>query len=160
MTSMEGRNFPNGVKALNGLRTNAFAAIVLLLLEFGLGVGVNLYATLPASDHGRNLFPAFGSAVTGGPVVLAIHAVLGTILLITGISAVVRASLVRQSALIVITAVSLLGIVVAWLSGAQFVGTKATGASVTMAVATGVSILCYALVLFILRGSTTEKGTP
>jgi len=160
VTSMEERNAPSGVKALNGLRTNSFAAIVMLLLEFGLGVGVNLYATLPASDHGKALFPAFGSAVTGGPVVLAIHAVLGTILLITGISAVVRASLVRQSVLIAMTGVSLLGIVVAWLSGARFVGTTANGASLTMAVATGVSILCYVVVLFIVPGSSTEKGTP
>jgi hypothetical protein len=56
--------------------------------------------------------------------------------------------------------VSLLGIVVAWLSGARFVGTMASGASLTMAVASGVSILCYALVLFIVPGSSTEKGTP
>jgi hypothetical protein len=55
---------------------------------------------------------------------------------------------------------SLLGIVVAWLSGARFVGTTANGASLTMAVATGVSILCYVVVLFIVPGSSTEKGTP
>lgn len=100
------------------------------------------------------MFPAFGGAVTGGPVVLAVHAVLGTILLITGVSAVVRAALLRQTALIVITGVSLLGIVVAWLSGARFVGTMANGASLAMAIATGVSILCYVLVLYVIPGSS------
>ena len=124
----------------------------MLLLEFSLGVGVNLYATPPAVDSGKSLLPAFGSAVTGGPVVLAVHAVLGTVLLITGVSAVVRASLVRETALIVITGVSLLGIIVAWMSGSRFVGTMANGASMTMAVATGVSILGYALILFIVPG--------
>jgi len=48
--------------------------------------------------------------------------------------------LVRETALIVITGVSLLGIIVAWMSGSRFVGTMQT-ASMTMAVATGVSIL-------------------
>lgn len=158
--STEERVAPSSLKALNGLRTNSFAAVVMLLLEFGLGVGVNLYATLPTSDHGKALFPAFGSAVTGGPVVLAVHAVLGTILLITGVSAVVRAALLRQTALIVITGASLLGIVVAWLSGARFVGTMANGASLAMSIATGVSLLCYALVLFIVPGSSAQKGTP
>ncbi len=158
--STEERVAPSSHKALNGLRTNSFAAVVMLLLEFDLGVGVNLYATLPTSDHGKALFPAFGSAVTGGPVVLGVHAVLGTILLITGVSAVVRAALLRQTVLIVITGVSLLGIVVAWLSGARFVGTMANGASLAMAIATGVSLLCYALILFIVPGSSAQKGLP
>ena len=160
MTSVEEREVPSSLKALNGLRTNSFAAVVMLLLEFGLGVGVNLYATLPVVDHGKALLAAFGSAVTGGPVVLGVHAVLGTILFITGVSAVVRAALLRQTALIVISGVSLLGIVVAWLSGARFVGTMANGASLAMAIATCVSILAYALILFIVPGSSPEKGTP
>lgn len=161
MTSAEERSAPSGVvKAFNGLRTNSLAAIVMLLLEFGLGVGVNLYITVPAAVHGKALFPAFGSAVTGGPVILVMHAVLGTILLITGISAVIRASLVRHSVFIGITGVALLGIVVAWLSGARFVGTMANGASLTMALATGASLLCYALVLFIAPGSGPAKETP
>jgi hypothetical protein len=147
-------------KALNGLRMNSFAAVVMILLEFGLGVGVNLFSTLPQADHGRGLFTAFGSTVTGGPVVLAVHAVLGTVLLITGVSAVVRASLIRQPALILITVIALLGIVAAWLSGARFVGTMANGASMAMAIATAVSILCYALILFIVPGPTTQEGTP
>jgi len=160
VTSVEERSAPREVKALDGLRSNSFAAVVMLLLEFGLGVGVNLYATLPVADHGKALFPAFGTAVTGGPIVLAVHAVLGTILLITGISAVVRASLARQFALIVITGISLLAIVAAWLSGAQFIGTMANGASMTMAIATAVSILCYALVLFIVPGSLAQRWAP
>lgn len=158
MTSVQERDAPQNTKALDGLRANSFAAIVMLLLEFGLGVGVNLYATLPTPDHGKALLPAFGGAVSGGPVVLAIHALLGTILLITGVSAVVRVSLLRRRALIVIAGASLLGIVVAWISGARFVGTMTNGASMAMAVANAVSILCYSLILFIVPRSTTQEG--
>jgi hypothetical protein len=146
-------------KALSGLRMNSFAAVVMILLEFSLGVGVNLFSTRPQADHGRAVFTAFGSAVTGGPVVLAVHALLGTVLLITGVSAVVRASLIRRPALILITVIAFLGILAAWLSGARFVGTMANGASMTMAIATGVSILCYALILFIVPNPTTQEGT-
>ena len=159
MSSVEGRVAPNRLKALKGLRTNAFAAVVMLLLEFGLGVGANLYVALPAADRGKALLAAFGTAATDGPVILSAHAVLGTILLITGVSAVVRAALIRQASLFLITGVSLLGIVVAWLSGARFVGTMTNSASLAMAIAGGVSILCYALVLFLVPGPPLAQGT-
>ena len=144
-------------KALNGLRLNSFAAVVMILLEFSLGVGVNVFSTLPQADHGRAVFTAFGSAVTGGPLVLTVHALLGTVLLVTGVSALARASLIRQPALILITVIALLGIVAAWLSGARFVGTMANGASMTMAIATAVSTLCYAFILFIVPKPTTQE---
>ena len=70
----------------------------------------------------------------------------------------VRAVLIRQPTLIVITVVAFLGILVAWLSRARFVATMANGASMTMAVATAASILCYALILFIDPGATTDEG--
>lgn len=156
---MEESVAPIRPKALNGLRINSFAAVVMILLEFSLGVGVNLFSTLPQADHGRAVFTAFRGAVTGGPVVLAVHALLGTVLLITGVSALARASLIRQPALISITVIAFLGIVVAWLSGARFVGTMANAVSMTMAIATAVSVLCYTLILFIVPKPTTQEGT-
>lgn len=138
---------------LSGLRANALAALVMLVLEFGLGVAVNLYATLPRADHGQQLFVAFGSAVTRGPIILTLHALLGTFLLITAVAALVRAVGARRVAHITLTAVALVVIVAAWLSGASFVGDGGAGSSMGMAVATGVAFLCYVLVLFIAPAS-------
>lgn len=73
--------------ALRGLRANCFAGLVMLLFELGLGVAANLTAKLPATNTGRSLPAAFGAAITGGPVVLSVHAVLGTLLLATGVAA-------------------------------------------------------------------------
>lgn len=137
-----------GARVFNRLRANALAAITMLVIEFGLGTGVNLYVALPTSDRGKSLLSAFGSALVG-PVPLAIHALLGTLLLITGASAVIRASGLREPALIAITGSSLLGILTAWLAGAWFVGSMADGASMAMAGATAVSILGYSFVLFL-----------
>jgi hypothetical protein len=58
----------------------------MLLAEYCPGVWVNLYAQLPAADHGAGLLPAFGRAVAKGPVTLALHAVPGTLLLVTAIA--------------------------------------------------------------------------
>jgi hypothetical protein len=132
-----------------GLRANAFAAVVMLLIELGLGVGVNLYSNLPASDHGKGLLTAFGAAVTGGPVALTLHALLGTLLLITGIAAVVRATLARRTLLICIAILAFVAILVAWVTGTEFVGDMSNGKSLVMAVATALAILCYATLLFI-----------
>jgi len=153
VSSVDARIAPRNARTLNGLRTNAFAAVVMILIEFGLGVGVNIYATLPASDSGTGLLPAFSRAVTDGPIVLTVHALLGTILLITGLAAVVRASLARRPLLISMTSSALLALIVAWFAGATFVGDQASGASLAMAIATGLAILCYALILFIVPGT-------
>jgi hypothetical protein len=55
----------------------------MLLVQYCLGISVNLYSTLPASDHGKSLFAGFTSAVGDGPLLLSLHALLGTLFLIT-----------------------------------------------------------------------------
>jgi hypothetical protein len=46
------------------LRASTLGALVVLLLQYGLGIDANLYATLPASDHGKSIFPGFAAAIT------------------------------------------------------------------------------------------------
>ena len=66
------------VKRVGGLRANSLAAVVMLLIQYCLGISVTLYSALPASDHGKSLFSAFEAAVGDGPVLLTLHALLGT----------------------------------------------------------------------------------
>jgi hypothetical protein len=157
VTSIDRRPAPGNVRGLNGLRANSLSVVVILLIEFGLGISVNLFAKLPASDHGKGMLPAFGGAVTGGPVVLGLHAILGTFLLAGGIAAFVRAILIRRPLLTGLTSVALLSIVVAWISGTRFVGSTDNGASLSMALAAVVSILCYMLILFLVA-KVGEEG--
>jgi len=146
------------VGMVNSLRITALAGLVMLILELGLGVWTNLYAHLPASDHGKATFAAFGGAVADGPVGLALHALLGTLLIVTAVYLVVQAALVRQIAPIVLACVSLIAILAAWSSGTKFVSDAANGASFGMAVAIGVAILGYVIILFI--AIPTQMGRP
>ena len=109
----------------------------------------DLYAQIPARDHGEGVFAAFGAAVAHGPVALAVHAILGTLLLVTAIALIVRAVLARKTATIVIGAIAFLAMAAAWLSGSRFVGDTADGASFGMAIATGVALLGYVVILFV-----------
>jgi hypothetical protein len=136
-------------KGVRGLRANSFAALVILLVEYGLGIWVNLYGRLPASDHGASLAAGFGRAVADGPVGLSIHAVLGAALVISAATALTRSILVRRMTLIALTSVALLAVVAAALSGARFVGNGGNASSMSMAVAAGTAIGAYALVLLV-----------
>jgi hypothetical protein len=147
---MSSLSSPNAAPRISGLRANALAAVVMLLIQYCLGISVNLYATLPAGDSGKSLFAGFASAVGDGPLILSLHALLGTLLLITASVALVRSSRLGAPVPIALTTVALLVIVVAWLAGSEFVGHMKNGTSLAMALATAVAMLCYTLVIFLV----------
>jgi hypothetical protein len=129
----------------------------MLLIEYSLGISANLYSTLPAGDRGKTLLAGVGAAVGNGPLLVTLHAILGTLLLVTAIAALVRASRLGRRPLIALSATALLAILIAWLSGSAFVGHQKAPASLTMALAAAVAIVSYALVIFVL-GVTTSRG--
>lgn len=139
------------------VRPNAFAVALLLLLQYGLGMWVNLFATIPVSDRGKGLFGAFGAAVAHGPVALTLHALVGTLLVAGAISLVVRAGLARDTAATVLSGVGLLAIISAWINGALFVGNGDNGSSFSMALAAAVALLCYLIILFRGRGRPARR---
>jgi len=142
---------------LAALRGSALGALVVLLLQYGLGIGANLYATLPVSDHGKSIFPALAAAFTDGPDIVIAHAVLGTLLLSGAVIVLIRAVRTHSPRLIALAALALAAIIAAWLSGARFVGTTTNGASLAMAIATGIAILAYTLILFLVATPATRK---
>jgi hypothetical protein len=142
---------------VRGLRANSFAAVVILLLEYGLGVWVNLYGHLPSSDHGANLASGFVRAIDKGPVGLSVHAVLGVLLLVSALTALIRAILVGRPVLIAAAGVGMVAVFVAALSGAAFVGHGRNSSSMAMAIAAGVAIAAYALILFLSAGTVSSS---
>ena len=132
---------PDATPRLATLRGNCMGAAVLLIVQFGLGMGVNLYVTLPA--HKSFFSTVFGSAT------LAVHAVVALALLGAAISALVRAIRARRA--VAFTAVGLAAILAAAIFGASFVGSQGNGASLGMALATAVAMFCYLAAIFSLR---------
>jgi hypothetical protein len=130
-------------RRLSGLRKNSAAISVMLLAQYGLGMGVNLYARVPAADHGVGVAAALGRALTSQPVVLAVHTVLGLLMLVAGVSVLTRAILAQHRRAIAASAAGLAAIAAAAVSGAAFVSNGQAGTSMAMAVLTGVALLCY-----------------
>jgi hypothetical protein len=139
--SQDTRIPPPATSRLAALRGNCMGAAVLLIVEFGLGIGVNLYVTLPSD---KSFFATvFGSAV------VAVHAIVALALLGAAISALVRAIRVRRA--VAFTSAGLAAILVAAGAGASFAGNQSNGASLTMALATAVAMFCYLAAIFSLR---------
>lgn len=132
------------------LRRITLGMAVALLVQYGLGMVVNLYVTVPAGDQGGGLFTAIGRAFANGPAGLAIHAGVGLLLIIGAIQLVVRSVLVRHRALIWLSSVSLLAILGAALNGAAFVNAGDDGSSLGMAMLTGIALLCMTIGLYVL----------
>jgi hypothetical protein len=63
----------SGTAAMAGLarvRRASLAALMLVVAEYVIGMYINLYATIPAADHGREV----GTAIANGPALLGIRA--------------------------------------------------------------------------------------
>jgi hypothetical protein len=141
----------------DGLRQTSLGLSVALVVQYAVGMWVNLYVTVPQRDEHGGIAAAVGRALSNGPVALAVHAGIGLILVVGSIALVVRAIQARYRVTIVTSLINLLAIAGAASSGAAFVNAGDDRASLTMALLTGVALLCLALNLYIL-GSPRRRG--
>jgi hypothetical protein len=135
---------------INSLRRASFAAFVMLVVQFALGIYVNLYVTVPYADHGHG----FGQAIANGPAGLTLHIVLGLLLILAALGVLVQTILARRPTLIAAAVLGLLAMVGAAASGSTFAGSGKDGASMAMALLAAVGLLSYGASLFLLPRPT------
>jgi hypothetical protein len=134
-----------------GLRQANLALLILLIVQFGLGIGVNLYVTLPdAGDPGH-------ASWFGNGALLALHATLGMLLILGAIFVLVRAIMARNAALIITSATGLVAILLAAFFGSGFTDKLTDGYSLGMAIAFAVALACYAIGLY---ATSTRRSGP
>jgi heme A synthase len=128
-------------KLANRIRMASFGALTMLIIQFVLGTAYGLYGTTPASGKSVGMFSS---------PLLAIHVILGILLVIAAIMLVVRAVQARHTPTIATTVIGLLVIIGAFGAGSAFTKDGNDGASLGMAVLAAVAMLCYAANLVIL----------
>ena len=128
------------------VRRASLAVLVLLLVEYAIGMYVNLYVAVPRADHGGGL----GEAISNGPAALGAHAVLGLLLGLGALSVLVQAAIVRHWALTALSAAGLFAMAFAAVTGISFTSTGDSADSMAMSVMTGVALVCYAASLYVL----------
>jgi hypothetical protein len=142
------------------VRRSSLGLSAALLIQYALGLWVNMYVTVPARDQGGGLLAAAGRALANGPAALAVHAGLGLVLLLGSIVLVVRAVADRAAFFVVTSAVSLLAVLGAAGAGAAFVNSGQDGASLSMGLLTAVALLCQVINLFRLSAPAAASERP
>jgi hypothetical protein len=146
-------------RRIRALRLNSAGISVMLLVQYGLGIGVNLYAEVPDADHGVGIVVAAGRALTSQPIALALHTGLGLLMLVAGVTVLVRAIRARHRLAIAASALGFAAIIGAAVSGAAFVSSDHDSASLAMGLLTGVALLCYlANLLTVVPSAKAAEG--
>jgi hypothetical protein len=132
------------------------AALIMLVLQYGLGIILNLYVEVPASDAHAGII----SEIATAPLALTAHAILGIALIGTAILLVARAVGVRDRLLAVLATAGLTAIGGAFGAGEIFVRDGQDSASMAMAILTGMALLCYIGTLTLAGAAGREDSGP
>jgi hypothetical protein len=150
------------------LRRWLFAMTVLLIIQIGNGMVVNLFVTIPPHHPGaapgsylsgsaRSLAWALGSA----PPALAIHASLGVALILGCVAVAVAATRCASRAVATLTTLAAALIIGAAFNGVSFLDFNHDISSLIMALLALAAVLCYLTALFTMpaNGSTGMTRT-
>jgi hypothetical protein len=152
-TTVSGRHSrPPGIEEV---RRTCLAVLTMLIAQYALGIFLNLFVTVPASDKHAGLLGVF----TSGPFALTVHAVLGLSLLGTALLLLVRVVRVEEPVLIALATGALGAIGGAFAAGEIFVKDGGQdSASFTMALLAGVAMLCYVGMLALVSAPQRRRA--
>jgi hypothetical protein len=128
------------------LRRSNFGILIMLIVQFVLGMIYNLYGTAPTSAKSIGLFSSPD---------LALHVVLGILLFLAAVGQLVQTIRARHALALGLSAVGLLSILGAGFAGLGFTGSGANSASLGMSLAFALALACYAVLAFALPSSST-----
>ena len=131
------------------LRISSLGAVVMLIVQFILGMIYSLYGTAPTSTKSIGLFSSPD---------LALHVILGILLLVAAAGQLIRAIGIRHQLSIWLSALGLLSILGAGFAGLGFAGSGADSASLGMSLAFAAALACYVVLVFALPSSASGSS--
>ena len=139
------------------LRRALVGVVFALLVQYLLGMAVNLFVTIPTEHPGANPPEYFGGVVQSvtwatlhGPLLLVLHAAFGLLLVVGSIAAVVRAWPLGGRMLRWTTGLGALFVLAAGFNGGSFLNYNQDFSSMIMASFFALAVACYVLALFAL----------
>jgi heme A synthase len=144
----------------------AFGLLVALLVQFGLGMYVNLFADIPLHHPGHgasNFFTgsyhsvAWAETSPHAPLILAFHAGLGLVLVVGSLWLAVLAIRGRRAGFVWAAVLGALFILGAGFNGSSFLNYNEDANSFVMALLFAAAVLCY-VVLLALPGRTEQQA--
>jgi hypothetical protein len=145
----------------------AFGLLVALLVQFGIGMYVNLFAHIPLHHpgHGAKDFfagsyhsVAWAETSPQAPVILAVHAGLGLLLVVGSLWLAALAIRGRRAGFVWAAVLGALCILGAGFNGASFLNYNKDANSYVMSLLFAAAVLCYIVLLALPR--STERQAP
>ena len=152
-TTVPGRHSrPPGAEEV---RRTCLAVLTMLVAQYALGIFLNLFVTVPASDKHASML----GEITSGPFVLTVHALIGLSLIGTAIVLLARTVRLEEPVLIALATTALAAIGGAFAAGEIFAKDGGQdSASFTMALLAGVAMLCYVGMLAVLSAPQRRRA--
>jgi hypothetical protein len=155
----------NASAPVESLRRQAFGAVVLICLQSGLGMFVNLFVTIPGhhagsgpSDFFSGSASSIGWAITHGAVALVLHTVLGLLLALMVIGIVAEALKIGRRSVITWSALGALLTIGAGFNGASFLDYNKDVSSFIMTMLALAALLCFLIVVYLPWAQVTSDG--
>ena len=121
-------------------RSTVLITLVLLVLQYILGIIANLKVQLPSGN--------VSSWVFGHSIIIQLHIYLGTLLIVAALVALILSLTARHPGGIVAAVAGLALLVFAWLSGVQFLATQQNDLSLRMALGFMGAFIAYLMGYF------------
>ncbi|MGI8563610.1 MAG: hypothetical protein ACR2MZ_08670 [Candidatus Dormibacter sp.] len=143
------------------LRARALAsaslfALLALVMQFLLGMAVNLFVTIPTSHPGAKPPEYFGGvvasvtwAVLQGPLLLQLHAGFGLVLVVGSVYLLIQGILMRRGSLVTATVFGFIGTLGAGFNGGSFLNYNENFSSMLMAAGFAVAVVAYLFALYL-----------
>jgi hypothetical protein len=138
------------------MRNQFLGTLIFLIIQFLVGMAVNLFVKIPLDHPGANppeYFSGVAQSVTWailhGHVLLILHASLGLILVLNGVGLLIAAITMRARDLITVTAFGAFGILAAGFNGGSYLNYHEDFSSMLMATFFAVAVVSYAVGLFV-----------
>jgi hypothetical protein len=156
-----------GQASYTAARPGFLAALIMLVIQFLLGMYVNLFVTIPTNHPGAKP-PEYVSGVVesviwsitqSGLLSLIRHASCGVVTVAGAVFLLVQAIQSRTRGLIIVTSVGLFGVLVAGLNGGSFLNYNEDFSSMIMAAGFAVAMVAYVFGLFATAQSPTASAT-
>lgn len=140
------------------LRPLAAITLLLLAVQFLIGMLVNLYVTVPAVHPGANASNYFSGvvqavvwALTHGTLYLLLHAIIGLLLFLASLILMGLAIAARRRAWIISSIIGWIGIMGAGFNGASFMNYGHNFSSLLMSIGFLLAVISYAVGFYVTR---------
>lgn len=154
----------NPIGLIDRIGIGYFVVLMMLVVQFILGMAVNLFVTIPKNHPGAEPPEYFGGvaesvtwALLHGPLLLILHTGLGLLLVLFSVQLLSQAIRSHTRRLLLPAAIGTLCVIAAGFNGGSFLNYDEDFSSMVMAAFFAIAVVSYVTGLFVLSRNPTAQ---